>query len=96
MLAAEFATLPAPMQDALRGFFDANEVWLAKVLEEGRRAGELTFRGAAKQRARIVLGTLEGAMLVARTYDDGRRFMSAAKQVLADLSAEAVAEAATV
>jgi hypothetical protein len=35
-------------------------------------------------------------MLVARTYDDGRRFMSAAKQVLADLSAEAVAEAATV
>jgi TetR/AcrR family transcriptional repressor of nem operon len=96
MLAAEFATLPAPMQDALRRFFDANEVWLAKVFEEGRRSGELTFRGPAKQRARIVLGTLEGAMLVARTYDDGRRFMSAAKQVLADLTTERVAEPAIV
>jgi TetR/AcrR family transcriptional repressor of nem operon len=86
MLAAEYATLPAPMQDELRRFFDANEVWLAAVLEDGRRAGELAFRGPPKQRARSVLGALEGAMLVARTYGDGRRFQSAAKQVLADLS----------
>jgi len=88
MLAAEYATLPAPMQDELRLFFDANEVWLAAVLEDGRRAGELAFRGPAKQRARSVLGALEGAMLVARTYADGRRFQSAAKQVLADLRVE--------
>ena len=85
MLAAEYATLPAEMQDQLRRFFDANEVWLAAVLEDGRRAGEFAFRGPAKQRARIVLGALEGAMLVACAYKDGRRFQSAAKQVLADL-----------
>ncbi len=87
MLAAEYSTLPAPMQAELRRFFDANEVWLAAVLEDGRRARELAFRGTAKQRARSVLGALEGAMLVARAFDDGRRFQSAAKQILADLSA---------
>jgi TetR/AcrR family transcriptional repressor of nem operon len=88
MLAAEYATLPAPMQEELRRFFDANEAWLARVLEDGRRAGQLAFRGPAKQRARNVLGTLEGAMLVARTYGDSRRFLLTAKQVLADLSVE--------
>jgi len=88
MLAAEYSTLPAPMQEELRRFFDANESWLAAVLEDGRGAGQLAFRGPAKQRARSVLGALEGAMLVARAYGDGRRFQSAAKQVLADLTVE--------
>jgi TetR/AcrR family transcriptional repressor of nem operon len=88
MLAAEYATLPTPMQEELRQFFDANEVWLATVLEDGRLAGDITFRGPVRQRARTILGSLEGAMLVARAYGDGRRFASTAKQVLADLDAE--------
>ena len=92
MLAAEYDTLPGPMQDELRLFFDANEVWLATALEDGRRAGEFAYRGSPKQRARIVVGALEGAMLVARAYKDGRRFLTAAKQVLDDLSAEDAVE----
>jgi TetR/AcrR family transcriptional repressor of nem operon len=88
MLAAEYATLPAPMQHELRLFFDANETWLVAGLETGRRSGELTFRGPVRQRARSVIGALEGAMLVARAYDDPRRFASAAKGILADLYAE--------
>ncbi len=32
MLAAEFATLPAPMQAELKRFFDMNERWLTTVL----------------------------------------------------------------
>jgi TetR/AcrR family transcriptional regulator, transcriptional repressor for nem operon len=86
MLAAEYETLPGAMQGELREFFDANERWLAAVLEDGRRAGDLSFRGNAKVRARVVLGALEGAMLVARTYADGRRFREAAKQVPAELA----------
>ena len=35
MLAAEYTTLPEAMQRELRRFFDANEVWLAAVLERG-------------------------------------------------------------
>ncbi len=85
MLAAEYATLPASMQKQLKLFFDANERWLTHVLEEGRSAGTLTFKEAARERARVLLGALEGAMLVARSYGDAHRFSAAAAHVLADL-----------
>jgi TetR/AcrR family transcriptional repressor of nem operon len=88
MLAAEYATLPGPMQDELRRFFDANEIWLAAVLEDGRKTGDLAFLGPVRQRARTFTGALEGSMLVARAYGDARRFQSAAKLLLADLNAE--------
>jgi TetR/AcrR family transcriptional repressor of nem operon len=86
MLAAEYATLPAPMQEGLTAFFDANERWLTAVLEDGLRAGTFLFREPAKERARVILGALEGSMLVARSYGNPRRFQSAAAYVLADLS----------
>jgi TetR/AcrR family transcriptional repressor of nem operon len=92
MLAAEYATLPAPMQAGLRRFFDANEHWLTGVLESGRRAGSFSFHESPSERARVVLGALEGAMLVARSYRDPRRFQAAAKFVLADLGAKEKAE----
>src|SRR5579863_5183653 len=85
MLAAEYATLPAPMQASLKLFFDANERWLTAVLEDGLRAGTFQFRGPASERARVLLGALEGAMLVARSYGDPRRFQVAAACLLADL-----------
>jgi TetR/AcrR family transcriptional regulator, transcriptional repressor for nem operon len=87
MLAAEYATLPAPMQRGLTLFFDANERWLTAVLEDGLRTKAFLFREPANERARVVLGALEGAMLVARSYGDPHRFQIAAGCVLADLSA---------
>jgi TetR/AcrR family transcriptional repressor of nem operon len=87
MLAAEYATLPAPMQEGLKSFFNANERWLTAVLEEGVRAGTFLFREPANERARVLLGALEGAMLVARSYGNPRRFQAAATYVLADLGA---------
>jgi TetR/AcrR family transcriptional regulator, transcriptional repressor for nem operon len=86
MLAAEYATLPGPMQEGLTAFFDANELWLTAVLEDGLLAGAFAFREAAKERARVLLGALEGAMLVARSYGNARRFQTAAASVLADLA----------
>lgn len=86
MLAAEYATLPGPMQEGLTAFFDANERWLTAVLEDGLRAGTFAFREAPKERARVLLGALEGAMLVARSYGNARRFQTAAASVLADLA----------
>lgn len=87
MLAAEYATLPAPMQEALRRFFEMNERWLTAVLLDGRRAGSLLFAASANRRARLILGALEGAMLVARSFGDFARFHAAADQVLDDLAA---------
>jgi TetR/AcrR family transcriptional regulator, transcriptional repressor for nem operon len=85
MLAAEYSTLPQPMQDSVRRFFDANEAWLAGVIDQGRRGGAFQSRGSATAVARMLLGALEGAMLVARPYNDVERFSSAARVALASL-----------
>src|SRR5207245_692391 len=41
MLAAEYETLPEPMQDAIIGFFDGSEAWLTRVLQQGHEEGTL-------------------------------------------------------
>src|SRR5262245_34200353 len=86
-LAAEYTTLPEPMQDGLKQFFDLNERWLASILQQGRKSGLLAFSEPASERARVLLGALEGAMLVARSYGEPARFQVAAQHVLEDLSA---------
>jgi TetR/AcrR family transcriptional regulator, transcriptional repressor for nem operon len=85
MLAAEYQTLPPPMQDAVIGFFDHNETWLEGVLEQGRQDGSLQFAGSARDTARMIVGGLEGAMLVARPYGDIARFQAAAANLLGGL-----------
>lgn len=87
MLAAEYATLPAPMQKGLTSFFDDNERWLTAVLGDGLRQGAFRFGEPANERARLLLGALEGAMLVARSYGDPRRFHAAAEHLQADIRA---------
>jgi TetR/AcrR family transcriptional repressor of nem operon len=82
MLAAEFMTLAEPMQRALRGFFNDNEAWLARLMESGRQAGELSFDGPAAEAANALTSALEGAMLLARSYGDPARFVTAADRLL--------------
>ncbi|HET9978124.1 MAG TPA: TetR/AcrR family transcriptional regulator [Burkholderiaceae bacterium] len=87
MLAAESGTLPEPMRAGLQHYFDANEHWLARVLDDGRKAGELRFEGRPLAVAAMLVGALEGAMMLARSYGDSARFDSAAQRLLADLKA---------
>jgi TetR/AcrR family transcriptional repressor of nem operon len=87
MLAAEYATLPTRMRAAVLRFFDANEAWLARVLEQGRADGSLRFAGTPAQAAQAIVGGLEGAMLVARPYGDPKRFETSARQLLASFFA---------
>lgn len=86
MLAAEYQTLPGPMRDAVLRFFDANEAWLAAVLDRGRADGSLRFAGPAGEAARMIVSCLEGAMLVARPFGDINRFRTAAAGLLAGLA----------
>ena len=86
MLAAEYQTLPQPMQDAVIKFFDQNESWLDSVLEQGRADGALHFTGSARDTARMIMGGLEGAMLIARSYGDIARFQAAAARLLDGLT----------
>jgi TetR/AcrR family transcriptional repressor of nem operon len=83
MLAAEYQTLPAPMREAVIGFFDENETWVERVLVQGRDEGALAFTGDAREAARLIVSALEGALLVARPYGDVERFESAAARLLA-------------
>lgn len=85
MLAAEHRTLPGPLQQAVSAFFSANTVWLRRVLEEGCADGSLRCRGTAEDAASLVLGGLEGAMLIARLDGDVPRFTATARQLLGTL-----------
>jgi TetR/AcrR family transcriptional repressor of nem operon len=87
MLAADYETLPQPMRDAVVRFFDDNERWLVGVLEQGEREGSLRLDGSPAETAQVLVGGLEGAMLVARPYGDARRFEAAAARLLASLVA---------
>ena len=87
MLAAEYATLPKPMKAELKHFFDENERWLVAVLEEGQAKSKLHFTGSAREVAQLLVGSLEGAMMLARSYNDVARFESAAERLLAGLGA---------
>ncbi len=74
MLANEYSTLPGELQIEVRKFFDANERWLASLLEKGRSEGELRFAGSSMAAATSIMATLEGAMMGARAFRDESRF----------------------
>jgi TetR/AcrR family transcriptional repressor of nem operon len=84
MLAAEFGTLPKPMQTALDNFFALNERWLAAILEDGRAGGTLQFKGTASEAAEYIIGSLEGSMMMARSHGGTARFDAASKRLLAE------------
>jgi TetR/AcrR family transcriptional repressor of nem operon len=87
MLAADHATLPETIKDRVRQFFEANEAWLTQLLQRGRTKKSLTFQGSPVENARYLVSSLEGAMLLARSYGDTARFRSAAARVLSDFGA---------
>jgi TetR/AcrR family transcriptional repressor of nem operon len=83
MLAAENHTLPEPMRESVMTFFDRNYLWLTRVLEQGSADGTIRLAGRPRAAAEMVVGALEGAMLVARTYGETSRFDTLAEQLLA-------------
>jgi TetR/AcrR family transcriptional repressor of nem operon len=86
MLAAEYQTLSSPIRNAVVAFLEDNEAWLALVLEHGRKDGSLRFSNTAADTARSLIGGLEGAMLVARSYGAVDQFDTTAAQLLAGLA----------
>jgi TetR/AcrR family transcriptional regulator, transcriptional repressor for nem operon len=83
MLAAEFETLPKPMQSALDHFFGMNELWLEAVLRDGLSDGSLRFTDEPRELAQYIVATLEGAMMMARSHADDGRFHAASRRLLA-------------
>jgi TetR/AcrR family transcriptional repressor of nem operon len=69
MLAAEYATLPSPVQDQVRAFFHDQRTWLTTTLVAGGRS-----RPEARRLADAMLAGLEGALLVSRAGGDAMSF----------------------
>ncbi|KRF04853.1 hypothetical protein ASG89_21380 [Paenibacillus sp. Soil766] len=70
MLSTDLATLSGKVQVGLSQFFTANLAWLERVLDEGRREGQLSFEGAADVQAHQFLAALQGAQLLSRSFHD--------------------------
>jgi TetR/AcrR family transcriptional repressor of nem operon len=87
MLAAEYQTLPPGMRAAVVGFFRRNETWLETVLRQGVARHELRVAEPLGDAAKLVIDTLEGAMMVARAHDDPDRFEHAGSRLLASFNA---------
>jgi TetR/AcrR family transcriptional repressor of nem operon len=85
MMAAELETLPEPMRAAVITFFTENQAWLSRVLKDGKAKGTIRFQGSAIETARTIIGTLEGAMLLARLFGNVASFRSATAQLLAGM-----------
>jgi TetR/AcrR family transcriptional regulator, transcriptional repressor for nem operon len=91
MLASDYHTLPESMRQAVTSFFDQNQSWVAGVLEEGRADGSLRVEGETREAAEMIIGALEGGMLLARTYRDPDRFAVVARRLLAQTAAPHIA-----
>ena len=85
MLAAEYETLPPSMRDAVIQFFDDNEVWVQRILEQGEQEGTMRLDAGASEIARSIVSALEGAMLVSRPYGDVARFQLTADRLIGGL-----------
>jgi TetR/AcrR family transcriptional repressor of nem operon len=86
VLAAEYQTLPQPMQVGVTAFFDRNEDWLHNVLDQGRDDDSLQFSGSARDAAHVIISCLEGAMLLARPHGGIEGFNAAAANLLESLT----------
>lgn len=82
MLGAELASLGSPTVKILRNFYSENIDRLARILEEGRKAGSLKFSGDAEALGGLIFSLLEGAMIIARAADGVDQFRSIRKQLL--------------
>jgi TetR/AcrR family transcriptional repressor of nem operon len=87
MLAAEFGTLPEAMRTEMRHYFDANERWLSAVLKQGKKDKTLKFAGSPAETAQSLIGSLEGAMMIARSYGDPGRFRTVSERLVSGLAA---------
>lgn len=87
MFAADLPTLPAEVQEQVRGFYTDNEAWLTRLLDAGRRSSELDFEGNPRDAAAALLDGLEGALLAARAHGTAARFARASRWLLLSVGA---------
>jgi TetR/AcrR family transcriptional repressor of nem operon len=68
MLAADMASLPEHVRQAVQSFFRSNETWLGKLLAEGKKHGTLAVQGGPEAAGRVLYASLQGAVVASRLF----------------------------
>jgi len=69
-LAGEMMALPPAIRSRVDRFYRRHHAWLAGILERGAQRQEFRLPAPAAKMAHLVLGALQGALLVKRTTGD--------------------------
>ncbi len=85
ILASEALTLDDAMRPGIHRFFTRNIEWLAEVLAEGKSQGVFAFEGSAADHARVVLSSLQGALMIARACGDHDAFARMGAMLMSSL-----------
>ena len=88
-LAGEMMTLPPEMRTRVDRFFRSHHAWLAGILERGVKRGEFKLPASAAKTAHLILGALQGALLVKRTTGDASQLKDVVTVLKAQLAGRA-------
>ena len=88
-LAVELDTLPAVLRADIARFFDKHIAWLERVLAEGLADGSVRAEAEPGPSARLVVATLEGALLLERLLAGTQGFESVLAAMLSGLQLKA-------
>jgi TetR/AcrR family transcriptional repressor of nem operon len=86
-LAGEMMALPPELRARVDGFFQSHQAWLAGILERGAERGEFRLAAPPAKTARLVLGALQGALLVKRTTGDASQLRDVVAALKSQLAA---------
>lgn len=86
MLASDMLSLPDVVNSQLREFFRMIEQWIYEAIELGKEQGEVSALIDPGGSSGIYLATLEGGMLIARTYERPEYLETLVAAALAQIS----------
>lgn len=76
VLATEIDLLPEPLRADIARFFAKHIAWLERVLRAGMANGTIGFRGDPAADARMMIATLEGALMLERVVAGAAGFQT--------------------
>ncbi len=84
-LATDYYTIPVSMQSAIHKLSYEVQIWTARLLDSGRQAEELSFKGRAQDKALNIISSLAGSLQLARLLGNEYHYR-VVKQIYIDLN----------
>lgn len=81
ILSADYNALPDGMRASIQDFLEDHIRWLTDVLAAGREAGAFRTAGTPEDQALLVASAIQGAVQIARTAGDPRRYEASVDQL---------------